>query len=134
MKKLIDFNIRHLFVREVQSPKESGEIVGMISVKDVLKCSVAKHEAVVNKLYSLRLTELDDDPQDETAASALARSCYPRIDWKISENDSVYNAILRMSANNIGALAVVGGTYNEEIIGIITERDYLNKVGLVSPL
>ena len=49
---MIDSNVRHLFVRAIDSPKESGKIVGLISVKDIVKCSIAKHEAVVSKLYS----------------------------------------------------------------------------------
>lgn len=52
MNKMINSNVRHLFVRDNESLKESGAIVGLISVKDIVKCSIAKHEAVVNKLYS----------------------------------------------------------------------------------
>ena len=99
-----------------------------------LKC-VGKNPSSCTILYrpfSLDFKKLDEDPLDETAASALAKSCYLNIDWKISENDSVYNAIQRMSANKIGALAVVGGKDGDDVIGILSERDYLNKVGLVS--
>lgn len=48
MKKMVNSNVRHLFVRE----KESGKFVGLISVKDIVKCAIAKHDAVVEKLYS----------------------------------------------------------------------------------
>lgn len=85
---------------------------------------------MLHRSLSLDFKKLDEDPLDETAASALAKSCYLRINWKISEDDTVYNAIQRMSANNIGALAVVDSG-NDQVIGIISERDYLNKVGLV---
>lgn len=37
-----------------------------------------------------------------------------------------------MSANNIGALAVVDD--KSDVVGIISERDYLNKVGVLSKL
>jgi hypothetical protein len=43
----------------------------------------------------------------ETAWSALAKSCYATIDWKIHENADMMTAITRMSMHNIGALAVV---------------------------
>ena len=52
MKTMIVSNVRHLFVREIGGPEESGKIVGLISVKDIVKCSMAKQLAVANKLYS----------------------------------------------------------------------------------
>ena len=48
MKKMIDSNVRHLLVRL----KDTGKFVGLISVKDIVKCSIHKHEAVVNRLYT----------------------------------------------------------------------------------
>jgi len=54
------------------------------------------------------------------------RSCYLTIDWKIREDEKVKEAIKKMVANNVGALAVVD-SYGT-ITGIVSERDYLNKV------
>ena len=85
-----------------------------------------------SRIFSQDYTKLDEDPLDETAASALAKSGYLRINWKINEDDTVYNAIQRMSANKLGALAVVGGKDGTEVIGVVSSRDYLQKVGLVS--
>jgi CBS domain-containing protein len=48
MKKMIDHNVRHLLVRQ----KDTGNMVGMISVKDIVKCTIAKHDAQLNKLHS----------------------------------------------------------------------------------
>ena len=59
----------------------------------------------------------------------MAKSCYVRIDWKINQGKTVHEAIKVMSANNIGALGVSDD--KGEVVGIISERDYLNKVGLV---
>lgn len=42
---------------------------------------------------SLDFQPLDVDPLDETAASALAKSCYLKINWKISEEATVHDAI-----------------------------------------
>lgn len=43
----------------------------------------------------------------------------------IKPNDTVYDAIALMSEKNIGGLLVIE---NDELKGIITERDYRNKV------
>ena len=45
----------------------------------------------------------------ETAGSALKKSCYLMIDFKIAENAPVFDAIQRMAAHNIGCLAVTEG-------------------------
>lgn len=70
-----------------------------------------------------------NDPLDETAWSALAKSCYAKINWKINENDLVFDAITRMAVNKIGALAVTND--KGEVIGIISERDYMTKIGVL---
>jgi hypothetical protein len=59
------------------------------------------------------------DPLDETARSALAKSCYVSIDWKISEDATVYEAIQRMAVHKIGALAVVSAADTSSVVGII---------------
>ena len=72
------------------------------------------------------------DPLDETARSALAKSCYVNINWRINETATVYEAIQRMTANKIGALAVTkGDSDTSEIIGVISERDYMSKIGVL---
>lgn len=74
----------------------------------------------------------DYDPLDETARSALAKSCYLNINWKISENSTVREAINRMVAHKIGALGVTkGDSEGGEVVGIISERDYLCKIGFL---
>jgi len=45
----------------------------------------------------------------------------------ISQNDTVYDAVKTMSTSKVGALVVVD-PQNKKPIGIISERDYLNKV------
>jgi hypothetical protein len=49
MKKMIQANVRHLFVRE--SKDKSSTKVGLISVKDIVKCSIAKHDAEISQLH-----------------------------------------------------------------------------------
>jgi hypothetical protein len=53
MKKLLARDIRHLCIRE----KDSGSIVGMLSVKDLVKCVVEKHQAEVGLLTNIVLLQ-----------------------------------------------------------------------------
>lgn len=50
MKKLLSRDIRHLLIRG-----ESGEIDSMLSVKDLVKVVLARHNAVVQKLTDFAL-------------------------------------------------------------------------------
>ena len=47
--------------------------------------------------------------------------------WSISPDATVFEAIQMMADKNVGALLV---TVNDKLVGIISERDYLRKVGL----
>ncbi|CAM9398278.1 unnamed protein product, partial [Hapterophycus canaliculatus] len=63
-----------------------------------------------------------------TAQHAWEKSCYFNIDYKIDEGSTVYDAISRMSAYNVGCLIV---TKNGVVSGIISERDYVCKIALL---
>lgn len=45
--------------------------------------------------------------------------------WTISPDDSVFDAIKKMSEKAVGALPVI---LNDKLVGIISERDYARKV------
>jgi CBS domain-containing protein len=45
--------------------------------------------------------------------------------WTITPDEPVYNALQLMAEKNVGALVVVK---NEEVIGVISERDYARKI------
>jgi CBS domain-containing protein len=47
--------------------------------------------------------------------------------WTVDPNATVFEAVVRMVRAKIGALAVVDG---EQLVGIVTERDYLRKVAV----
>jgi predicted transcriptional regulator len=64
--------------------------------------------------------------QFSTAINVFNNSCYHKIDFKINENVDVKEAINKFSAFNIGCLAVTDNSNN--VIGVISERDYINKV------
>ncbi len=61
---------------------------------------------------------------DEPLSSLLSQK--GRTVWSISPEATVYEAIERMSENNIGALVVLNS--KEKLVGIISERDYARKV------
>ena len=50
-----------------------------------------------------------------------------RVVHAIGPNDTVYDAVRKMAEHNIGALLVMEG---ENIVGIVTERDYARKIVL----
>lgn len=76
------------------------------------------------------IEEPELNPLFETAQSALNKSCYLNIDWRIKETEPVSKAVKRMVAHDIGALSVSCATTNQ-IIGVISERDYLQKVAFL---
>lgn len=45
--------------------------------------------------------------------------------WAIDPDDSVFNAVTEMSIKDVGGLLVMQG---EQVVGIITERDYTRNV------
>jgi CBS domain-containing protein len=53
-------------------------------------------------------------------------SCYHKIDFKISEESSVKEAVTRFTAFNIGCLAVTDS--KNKVVGVCSERDFITKV------
>ena len=60
-----------------------------------------------------------------SAINLYKNSCYNKIDYKISKDSTTKDAIDRFTAFNIGCLAV---TDNNKVVGVLSERDYINKV------
>jgi len=61
-----------------------------------------------------------------SALSVFNTSCYYKVDFKINENKLVREAISKFTAFNVGCLAVTDD--RDKVIGVISERDYINKV------
>jgi predicted transcriptional regulator len=61
-----------------------------------------------------------------SAVSVFEKSCYHKIDFKISEDASVKDAVNRFTAFNIGCLAVTDK--NNKVVGVCSERDFISKI------
>jgi CBS domain-containing protein len=61
-----------------------------------------------------------------SALSVFEKSCYRKVDFRISEDNSVKDAVVRFTAFNVGCLAVTDK--NNKVVGVCSERDYINKV------
>mmetsp|Transcript_19499 Transcript_19499/g.21802 ORF Transcript_19499/g.21802 Transcript_19499/m.21802 type:complete len:182 (-) Transcript_19499:238-783(-) len=66
---------------------------------------------------------------EATANDALALSGYKSIDYTISEDATVFDAVSKLSGYNIGCLVTV--TKDGTMTGILSERDYIAKVALL---
>jgi len=64
-----------------------------------------------------------------SALNVFQNSCYHKIDFKISENSNVKEAVTRFTAFNIGCLAVTDK--ENKVIGVCSERDFITKVASV---
>jgi CBS domain-containing protein len=62
-----------------------------------------------------------------SALGLFERSCYHKIDFKISEDSTAREAATRFTAFNIGCLAVTNS--ENKIVAVCSGRDYINKVG-----
>lgn len=54
MEKMLGRDVRHLLIRD---KKDGTDVVGMISIKDIVKCSHEKAKAQMNRLEDLVLTQ-----------------------------------------------------------------------------
>ncbi|KAG7396920.1 hypothetical protein PHYBOEH_001525 [Phytophthora boehmeriae] len=62
------------------------------------------------------------------ARDMMGKSCYNGVNFVISEDATVYEALKRMAGINLGCLAVSND--DGKFVGVVTERDYLKKVEL----
>jgi CBS domain-containing protein len=98
--------------------------------------ALSRRMQVIKPLRTVRWLatfEEDDAAMEQTARHAFAQSCYLKINWKISEQAMVEEALHRMVVNKIGCLAVTEGAGDSgTVVGIISERDYVGKVALLN--
>lgn len=73
-----------------------------------------------------RFYSLEDSP---SAKSAWEKSCYFEMDFTIPEDASVFEAVQKFAAYDVGCLVTTDSSGN--ISGVISERDYIAKVALL---
>lgn len=66
------------------------------------------------------------------AFDIFKKSCYYKVDFKINEDQSIQEAVTRFSAMNISSLAVIDK--NDTLVGVLSKRDYINKVAALKNL
>jgi CBS domain-containing protein len=64
-----------------------------------------------------------------SAVGVFEKSCYHKIDFKINENATAQEGVIRFSVFNIGCLAVTND--ENKVVGVFSERDFINKVASV---
>jgi len=64
-----------------------------------------------------------------TAKGAWEKSCYFEMDFTIPDTSSVYEAVQKFSAYDVGCLVTTDTTGH--ISGVISERDYVSKIALL---
>jgi CBS domain-containing protein len=68
-------------------------------------------------------------PTTVSALKVFENSCYHKIDFKINEESSVKEAVMRFTAFNIGCLAVTDKS--DKVVGVCSERDYITKIAVM---
>lgn len=92
----------------------------------IVSSSAVRRAPTLLSSASRSMVTLEESPE---ASEAWKKSCYYTIDFTISEDEVVKEAVKRFSAYNIGALVTTNSAGN--ISGVISERDYINKVALL---
>ena len=65
-----------------------------------------------------------------SALNVFEKSCYRKVDFRINEENTVKDAVVRFTAFNVGCLAVTDK--NNKVVGVCSERDYINKVAALN--
>lgn len=79
-----------------------------------------------HRMLATPSSTLEDQLQ---ASDAFAKSCYMEIDFTISDDATVYEAVQKFAAFNIGAVVTTDTEGN--MSGVLSERDYISKVALL---
>mmetsp|Transcript_25572 Transcript_25572/g.38036 ORF Transcript_25572/g.38036 Transcript_25572/m.38036 type:complete len:214 (-) Transcript_25572:148-789(-) len=99
----------------------------------IVSSSLTSNNNVVNKAFAVQRPTWrsfsSPTVEESLASDAYAASCYVEIDYTINDEASVYDCVQRFAAFNIGCLVTVDNDGN--ITGIVSERDYVNKIALL---
>jgi len=72
------------------------------------------------------MVSLEESP---TAKVAWEKSCYFEMDFTVSDDATVYEAVQKFAAYDVGCLITTDASGN--ISGVISERDYVSKIALL---
>jgi CBS domain-containing protein len=61
-----------------------------------------------------------------SAMNVFEKSCYHKVDFKINQNASAQEGVMRFSLFNIGCLAVTNDA--NKVVGVFSEGDFINKI------
>jgi len=78
---------------------------------------------MLSRTFSRHLSSL---PRITSAINVFENSCYRKVDFRINEEATAKEAVLRFTVFNVGCLAVTDK--NNKVVGVCSERDYINKV------
>jgi len=67
--------------------------------------------------------------ENQTAKGAWQKSCYFEMDFTIQDTATVYEAVQKFAAYDVGCLVTTDT--NGDISGVISERDYVSKIALL---
>ena len=85
------------------------------------------------KVHFLSLTQKYTSTPDYLPVSVMniyEKSCYKNVDFKISEDATVKEAVDRFTSFNISCLAVTNNT--NKVVGVCSGRDYIHKVAALN--
>eukprot|EP00525_Craspedostauros_australis_P010426 CAMPEP_0198134338 /NCGR_PEP_ID=MMETSP1442-20131203/60023_1 /TAXON_ID= /ORGANISM="Craspedostauros australis, Strain CCMP3328" /LENGTH=192 /DNA_ID=CAMNT_0043795481 /DNA_START=944 /DNA_END=1522 /DNA_ORIENTATION=+ len=92
--------------------------------RSAVRASASSNAALLSGVRSFTSAE-----DATTAADASKLSGYHDIDYTINEDATVFDAVQKFAAFNIGCLATTGVDGN--LTGVVSERDYISKIALL---
>ena len=81
---------------------------------------------MLSSIFRLSSRSISSKAGTISAMNVFENSCYHKIDFKINEDSSIKEAVIRFSAFNIGCLAVTNNS--NKVVGVFSERDYIKRV------
>jgi len=76
-----------------------------------------------------QLAQFGTMDESGTIKKAWENSCYNKMEFAISEDATMFEAVQQFSAYRVGALVVTNAA--GELSGLISERDYVKKIALL---
>jgi CBS domain-containing protein len=95
-------------------------------MRRIFKLPIRSLSSISNTFNPQTLNISYGTKKDILAMDIFNKSCYNKVDFKINENSSATEVVQRFTSLNVGCLAVTDDL--DKVVGVISERDYINKV------